>query len=135
MTNKEYQKFCDDFMKQNPNLEKMLDRLVYLDEEELFFIESIQSLSIKEKLIKIEQYVRDHSFYDRDNKEVMDIKTGKSLDEKLYICKQRIAELKANKPELLEQLTNKKWAGVCADFAIITMAMMRQAGIPTGRLF
>lgn len=108
--------------------------IVQLDEEELLFLDSIKNDTPKQKLIKIEQYVRTHSFYDQDNKEVMEVKRGKSLDERMYICSRRVEELKDKNPELTPQLEGKKWAGVCADFANITVAMLRKAGFLCGQV-
>ncbi|HBB03665.1 TPA: hypothetical protein DCZ39_02035 [Patescibacteria group bacterium] len=102
--------------------------MAQLDEEELLFLENIKNDAPKQQLIKIEQYVRTHSYYDMKNKEVVALKNGKSINEKMYICKQRIDELKDKNSELDVQLEDKKRAGVCADFATITIALLRKAG-------
>jgi hypothetical protein len=88
----------------------LLTQVSQLDEEELLFLDSIKNDAPKQKLIKIEQYVRNHSFYDRNNKEVMNLKAKKSMDEKIYIYKKRIEELKETKTELADSLEGKKRA-------------------------
>jgi len=80
----------------------------------------------------IERFVRDISYYDFDNKEVIDLKRGKSLEEKMYIMEQRVEELKSRNPESAEKLKNKKHAGVCADFALTTATLLRKAGFLSG---
>ncbi|MFA6255823.1 MAG: hypothetical protein WC606_01445 [Candidatus Absconditabacterales bacterium] len=110
----------------------LLTQVSQLDEEELLFLDSIKNDAPKQKLIKIEQYVRNHSFYDRNNKEVMNLKAKKSMDEKIYIYKKRIEELKETKTELADSLEGKKRAGVCTDFALISATMLRKAGFLSG---
>ena len=141
ITNKDYDSFKKQFIsaygEKDSTISKKTDTPLYeiitqMDEEELLFLDSIKGNTPKEKLILIEKYVRNHSFYDMDNKEVIDLKEDKSIDERTYVCQKRIDELKAKKPELASQLENKKRAGVCADFATITVSMLRQAGFLSG---
>jgi hypothetical protein len=106
----------------------LLDHIAQPDEEELLFLDSIKNDAPKKKLIKIEQYVRKHSFYDENNKEVANLKSKKSIDEKIYVCKKRIDELKEKKSELALDVEEKKRAGVCADFATISAVLLRKAG-------
>jgi transglutaminase-like putative cysteine protease len=110
----------------------LLAHIAQLDEEELLFLDSIKNDTPKQQLIKIEQYVRKHSFYDKNNNDVANLKAKKSIDEKMYVCKKRIDELKEKKIEISSELEDKKRAGVCADFATITIAMLRQAGFLSG---
>lgn len=136
ISNTEYDQFKKQFVRMYGDEEKretpLLKPIAQLDEEELMFLDSIKNETPKQKLIKIEQYVRQHSFYDRNNKEVEEYKTEKSIDERMYVSQKRIEELIEKNPGLVSDLENKKRAGVCADFANITAAMLRKAWFLSG---
>jgi hypothetical protein len=92
------------------------------------FIDSIETLSPIEKLMTIEEYVQQVSYYDFDNKKVQAVKRGKNNDERLAIMQIRMDDITAEKPEI----KGKMFAGVCADFALLTTAMLRHAGFTSG---
>ncbi len=127
ISNDEYQRFKQSIEKDMDSNE-LTKPLCNISDDSKLFLQSISTLSPKQKIITIEQYVRDKSFYDYGNKEVMDIKRWKSIEEKNYICEQRIDELQQRKPELKNILDWKKRAGVCADFATILIGeLLREA--------
>jgi len=123
----EYKSFKDQFPHQ-----QLSTPLLTFDRETDFFLTSLKTLPLDQQLTNIEQYVRQHAFYDMKNAEVNGLKFQKPNQERLFICEQRIQQLTTEHPELATQLQGKKRAGVCADFALITTAMLRQAGILAG---
>jgi hypothetical protein len=54
--------------------QRLLEPLLNFDTETDFFLSSLKSLPLKEQLMKIEQYVREHAFYDMKNKETKELK-------------------------------------------------------------
>jgi len=126
----EYKKFRESFSgKFGKGMEV---RLTVLPDDIKVFIEQIWDKPPKEQLILTERFVRDLSYYDFDNAEVIKLKAGKSIEEQIYIMEQRMEELKKNDWELEEKLKNKKFAGVCADFAVLTTAILRELGFVSG---
>ncbi len=109
------------------------ETLATFSDEENLFISSLESLEPKEKVIAIEEYVRKLGFYDFDNGEISNLKRGKSPDEQIAIMEARIEELKKD-PKKAGELSGKKYAGVCADFALVTVSLLRKAGILSGVL-
>lgn len=101
-----------------------------LPEDLQFLINSLKDSSPKEKIIAIETYVRENSHYDDNNKETLDLKRGKNITEIIDIMEFRAQELK----ERGDNKTHKKYAGVCADFALLTSALLREANIASGYL-
>jgi hypothetical protein len=73
ISNTEYQKFRKEIEK-TMDSDELTKSLCNVSDESKMFLQSISKLSPKEKIIAIEKYVRDNSFYDYDNKEVMDLK-------------------------------------------------------------
>jgi len=99
------------------------------------FLNSIAELAPVEKLEAIEDFVRAVSYYDFNNREMQKEKQGKGADEVIKIMAERLKELeKKAKPEEKGQLTGKKFAGVCADFAKLTTALLREAGFAGGMI-
>src|SRR3990167_3201829 len=85
-----------------------------------------------EKVAAIEKFVRDISYYDFDNVEMQGKKGGKDFDERLDMMRYRLDEIRRKKPEIADQLRDKQFAGVCADFAGFTAALLRHAGFMAG---
>ncbi len=110
----------------------LLEGIADLPEELNMFVDSLEEMSPKEKVFAIEKFVRDNSFYDMENAEVTQIKAGKSIEEKIMIMEERLEVLRERMPEYGEQLSKKKYAGVCADFNILTASLLRRAGILSG---
>ena len=54
--------------------QEMLAPLLNFDTETDFFLSSLKSLSLREQLVKIEQYVRERGFADMKNAEVTELK-------------------------------------------------------------
>ncbi|MFH1667626.1 MAG: hypothetical protein ABH884_01210, partial [Candidatus Komeilibacteria bacterium] len=112
--------------------DEMNQEMCHLPEEIEVFINSIAELEPKEKVKAIESFVREYSYYDFDNKDVIPLKRGKGLEELLMIMETRMAELKQIHPELSDKLSKKRFAGVCHDFNMLVTAMLRQAGLTAG---
>jgi hypothetical protein len=100
---------------------------------ELQLAEAIKDKSPKEQVIAIERLVRDLGYYDVNNQEVNQLKSGKSLEEQLYIMEQRLEELRQTNPDS-DEYKGKRFAGVCADFAKITAMLLRRAGFASGMI-
>lgn len=132
ITNKEFDNFKSRLEREisSDKFSSLLNENTSLDAELELFLQSIENKSLKEKVIAIESFVRDIGYYDFDNREVMEEKRGKSIEEKLYISKLRMDALRDNNKELAELTKNKIYAGVCADFTNITVELLRKAGIP-----
>src|SRR5690349_12703000 len=67
-----------------------------------------------------------------DNGEVRQEKGSMKPSELFGFMQERMHVLASTKPELAGELANKLYAGVCADFAKLTLAMLREAGIASG---
>ncbi|MDD4803781.1 MAG: transglutaminase domain-containing protein [Candidatus Pacebacteria bacterium] len=112
--------------------EKVYESVATMPDEIKLFLISIEDKSPKEKIVEVENFVRKYGYYDFENREVQKEKRGKSISEVFSVMEFRMQEIKRNKPELREQLQDKKYAGVCADFSLLTTAMLRELGIPSG---
>ncbi len=121
-----YNKFISSLEYKEDLTEDISDLSEYLN----IFIKSIENKSPKEKVLAIENYVKNNGYYDKDNQEISDLKKGKSIDEIIYVMELRAQELQEND----KNKNQKKYAGVCADFAILTTALLRKAGIASGYL-
>ncbi|HEX5035497.1 MAG TPA: HEAT repeat domain-containing protein, partial [bacterium] len=89
------------------------------------------ALSPKEKVIHIESMVRGLGWYDVTNGEVAEEKADQSPADQMLIAEQRMADLRLRDPSIP---LAKRFAGVCTDFTLITVALLREAGIPAGLL-
>ena len=129
----EYQKFkmrCE----KNFGLE-VSQPIAKLPTELKVFVKSIVGLSPVEKLEAIESFVRSIAHYDFDNRTVQAEKSGKNITEIISVMTQRLKDLKRTaKPEERNNFTNKKYAGVCADFAKLTTALLRECGFVSGMI-
>jgi len=126
ISEKNYEKFLDSVEEKESLVEGISD----LNEELEIFIYSIKDKSPKEKLIAIENYVRNNSYYDDKNSEVREMKKDKNISEVIDIMQLRAQELK----EAGINKGSKKFAGVCADFALLTTSLLRKANIASGYL-
>ena len=111
--------------------EVLTEKLARLPDDMRMFLDSLLSRPPKEQVQAVEAFVRRYGYYDFDNAEVVKEKQGKSLEEILSIMEIRLQELR-RQPDLTVALNNKKYAGVCADFALLATAMMRELGLPSG---
>ena len=130
ITDGEYQKFKEKFIKENGSI--MIEPITGLSDDIKLFLESIKNQTPKEQVIDIEKFIRTISYYDMKNGEVMPIKRGTLPDERFEIMSTRIDELKEKTPD--ESLQGKLYAGVCADFAVLASATLREAGFLSGIL-
>ncbi|HKY64626.1 MAG TPA: HEAT repeat domain-containing protein, partial [bacterium] len=89
------------------------------------------ALSPKEKVVYIETMVRELGWYDAANQEVSAEKAGKSPAEQILLAERRMEELRRRDPSIPD---SKRFAGVCTDFTLLTVALLREAGIPAGIL-
>ena len=105
--------------------------VVHLPEEVKLFLASIEALPPKEKITAIESFVRQIGYYDYKNGEVRGLKSEKSADDRLAIMEARTDELRMG-GDLAEKVRGKKYSGVCADFALLTTAILREAGFLSG---
>ncbi|MEN9558687.1 MAG: hypothetical protein RL141_1056 [Candidatus Parcubacteria bacterium] len=109
------------------------ERLPGLPEEEKLFLRSIQKHPPLERAIAIQRRVLECGHYDFANKEVQAQKRGGSFADIFGLMRQRMVELRKRDTKN-EMLKGKKYAGVCADFAKLTTAMMRESGLLSGVL-
>ena len=90
------------------------------------------ALSPKAKVQRIEEMCRELGYYDTKNEEMSADKRGKSPEEQIAICEERMEKLRRTQKD--PAMAKKKFAGVCADYALISCAMLRASGIPAGIL-
>lgn len=129
-SSEEYEKFKKRNSRENGD--GLTEKVSRLPDDLRLFLDSLRSRPPKEQLLAVETFVRRYGYYDFDNAEVLKEKRGKSLDEIISVMELRLLEIKRKKPEMAELLKNKKYAGVCADFALLGTAMLRELGIPSG---
>ncbi|MBU0647997.1 transglutaminase-like domain-containing protein [Patescibacteria group bacterium] len=103
-----------------------------LDERYEQFLALINNLSPKQKVISIEEFIKKIGYYDMDNVETLAQKDNKTFDEKLLLMEERLDFLKKNNSQLTGKLGDKYIAGVCADYALLTVALLRKAGFMAG---
>ncbi|MFO1463578.1 MAG: hypothetical protein U1F66_07345 [bacterium] len=127
----EFEKFLDGL--DSALREELLSPLVETPPELQARLEAPAFLALtpKAKLQAIEEMVREWGWYAYDPTEVLEAKRGKSIDEKLHRAQARIEALRAKDSSIP---ISKGMAGVCADFAPLTVALLREAGIPAGLL-
>lgn len=106
------------------------EKLSYLPEEVDIFLRSIEDLEPTEKVMRIEEFVREITYYDLKNEATLSKKNGASIEERLIVMEERLESLRCDDTE--GQLSGKKYAGVCPDFAILTAAILRNAGFLAG---
>lgn len=102
-----------------------------LPAEVALYLRSLLSLPPKERLIAVQQYIQKIGYYDMDNRAALGAqKHGLGLADKLPIMADRMRDLKQEDP----RLAGKQFAGVCAEFAELTAAALREAGFIAGIL-
>jgi hypothetical protein len=126
----EYDNYKNKFLQNNGK--EIVSPIVELPDEIELFIEKIKDKDPRERVESIESFVRSICHYDMKNKEVTSLKNGKSFEELLSIMEDRMYELK--EVDSGKSLSGKKYAGVCADFAVLTTAILRKAGFMSGVL-
>jgi len=132
ISRKDYESFKGKFIRANG--EATVKELAVLPEEVDLFLEQIRNKKPKEQVQAIEQFVRAISHYDMKNGEMIALKKGKSLEERLEIMAERVEELKEQDEKNKDVLQGKMYAGVCADFAVLSASVLRQAGFVSGVL-
>jgi len=110
----------------------LTEKLGPLPAECKLFISSIKDKPPKEKLVLIERFVKQISYYDFDNREMQETKKDKNMKETLAIMEARMNELIKRNPKMAETMRGKKYAGVCADFSKLTAMLLREAGFASG---
>jgi len=106
------------------------DKIAELPPECRMFVHGIATLPPRERLQRIENFVREHSYYDFDNGSVMHLKAGKSPTETFQLMRGRMAEIRRTKPELKAKI----FAGVCSDFNLLVAAMNQASGFVGGMM-
>ena len=107
------------------------EKIMALPAELKYFVDTIKHLPPHERAMAIEEFVREIGYYDFENKETKEEKDGKPPAERLAIMAARMDNLK--KGFLKGRTLGKKmYAGVCADFAVLTAALMRESGLIAG---
>ncbi|MFH1430779.1 MAG: hypothetical protein ABIG71_04690, partial [Candidatus Uhrbacteria bacterium] len=109
------------------------------------FLASIKDREPRERIESIERFVRDVGYYDFDNREVQALKRDVSFTERLRIMRERMEQLKerasgsspssrgGERGGVAEQsLNDKQLAGICADFNLLTTALLRRSGVLAG---
>lgn len=128
---KEFEAYVRTFQREHgKDLNTQLARLPH-DVEAEVKSPAFQALPPKQKLIRIETLVRNLSWYDTNNEEVSTLKVGKPPEEQIAITEERIHALRAQQKQGGPS-SKKRFAGVCADFALITATLLRKAGLPAG---
>lgn len=91
------------------------------------FVESIKTLSPRERVIKIQEFVTSRSFYDAWDNPIREKMNSAPFADRCELMKERLEMLR---DELGDQVpSSAMFAGVCADFAMVTESMFREAGI------
>jgi hypothetical protein len=126
---KEYQNYLKRF--ETAHGKTLREQLPDLPEDVVSHIQTpeFRAFTPKEQVIEIERYVRAIGYYDTKNEETVPAKQGKTLGDKFFLAEMRAEELRSNGQPGLE---GKRFAGVCADYAGITCALLRKAGFPSG---
>jgi hypothetical protein len=108
----------------------MSRKVADLPPEIRLFVDSLASLEPVEKLVAIEGYSRKIGHYDFKNKRVQSRKDGVSIEERFAVMSERMMEIQGDME--YTDLIEKSYAGVCADFNMLTVAMLRHAGFVSG---
>lgn len=105
--------------------------LASLPLEYTVFIKTLEDLSPSEKMTKILSLIHEIGFYDMHNGEVNAQKMDMSLEERIVFMYDRMTMLKRKNKEAISE---KQYAGVCADFAFLATILLRKAGLCAGIL-
>ena len=93
------------------------------------FLKSIKDKTPLEKLMAIQAFVKDHSYYDLDYKEIQNEFEKAGTKNLLLLMQSRLQDLRAKDPSISLDIL---YTGVCADFAKITCSILREAGFVSG---
>lgn len=98
------------------------------------FLKNLERKSRKEQIGAIQEFVLSISYYDFKNEEVMGQKGDLSPSERVAFMKERLRTLEQREKNSTTKtkLQKKQLAGVCEDFALINMGLLRRLGIPAG---
>lgn len=132
ITAEQYAKFRQSC--ENQYGKEVSESVATLSPELRIFVNSLKSKSPVEAVETIESFVQSIGFYDFDNKEVQSLKEYQNIGEVVSVMSQRMKELKRKDPEKFKTLGDKKYAGVCSDFAKLTTALLREAGFVSGMI-
>ncbi|MFZ5392027.1 MAG: transglutaminase-like domain-containing protein [Patescibacteria group bacterium] len=127
----EYDSFRNKFIWETKISDLTSDIAPKMDENFGEILEKIELLSPKGKVEAIEEFVKKIGYYDMKNAETLEDKNDITLDERLILMKSRMDSLKKN-PKMAGKLEKKFVAGVCADYALLTVALLRKAGFMAG---
>lgn len=123
----EYSEFRQNFI--DSYGDDLARNLAPMNEEVELFLQSIESLPPLEKVMRIEEYVRAVGYYDVKNDQVARKKIGKSVSRQLAVMETRMNQLCRRGKDIPK---SKRYAGICADFANLTIAILRKAGFLAG---
>lgn len=127
----EYDSFRDKFIWENKMSDLLTDIAPKMDENFGEILDKIKLLSPKGKVEAIEEFVKEIGYYDMKNAETLKDKSDTTLDERLLLMRSRMDLLKKD-PKMAGKLKKKFVAGVCADYALLTIALLRKAGFMAG---
>ena len=99
------------------------------------FLADIRQLDPKKQIIEIEKFLREFGYYDTKNKDVKDKTVDFSPEERIKFMFERMAEIReeaTRSGEDVKKYDGKMFAGVCADYGLMAMAMMDYLGIVSG---
>ena len=130
ISEKEHDRFRKSFEKQLGDA--MTKRIGQLPPWAKGFVHSLEGKTPLEKIVAIESFVRSTGYYDFKNGEMQGQKQYKTFEERMSLMSYRLDELKNRDPELSGKLSKQQVAGVCADFGILTVALLREAGFAAG---
>ena len=122
---KTYTRFLSRFVEENgaPYLEKNPE----LPVECKMFVDSIKTLAPRERLIQIQQFVTGHSFYDAYDNPIRNKMNAANFSERCQLMQERLEQIR---DEIGDQVPESAmFGGVCADFAMLTESMCREAGL------
>ncbi len=86
-----------------------------------------------QRAFMIRAWVGTHFYYEWEYKSSMRVRDSMSLRERLTYMSSRVSELKRQREEVGEdtrELEGKEFSGVCAENALLMVAMLRRSGIP-----
>ncbi len=127
----EYDSFRNKFIWENKMSDLLTDIAPKMDENFGEILDKIKLLSPKGKVEAIEEFVKEIGYYDMKNAETLKDKSDTTLDERLLLMRSRMDSLKKD-PKMAGKLKKKFVAGVCADYALLTIALLRKAGFMAG---
>lgn len=101
-----------------------------LGESSRKFLEQIKDEPPLIRIGKIKDFISERGHYDVDNREVREAAEKRNPTENFGIMEARALELKLDG----RAPKGKEFAGVCSDYAMLCVAMLRESGIPAGMI-